>query len=209
MTAQSDYQQALKEIADLAAAQASRVAGFPQANSVSQILHSFGGTIAGPLTDDLKAGVWKKWQGWQLSGSLSYLSSYGTSAAVTPLRDIEKSYNDSVIQDQAKDLADLLATLDAAVSEARKLQDVQDAISSGDNDKMAREMLLALAQLDPDWPKRAAAIQSSLFDLADDSFPAINELASGKLSKDDVTRALVEILFAEVLADSNNTKPKT
>ncbi|WP_288350020.1 hypothetical protein [uncultured Thalassospira sp.] len=208
MTAQSDYQQALKQIADLATAQASRVSGFPHANSVSQILYSFGGTIAGPLIDDLKAGAWKKWQSWQLAGSLSYLSSYGTSAAVAPLRDIEKNYNDSVIQDQAKDLADLLATLDVAVSEARKLQDVQNAISSGDKDRMAREMLLALAQLDPDWPKRAAAIQSSLFDLADDSFPAINELASGALSKDDVSKALVEILFPGP-SDSSSSKAKS
>ncbi len=200
MTAQSDYQKALKEIADLATAQASRVAGFPQANSVSQILHSFGGTLAAPLTGDLKAGTWKKWQSWQLAGSLSYLSSYGTSAAVAPLREIEKSYNDSVIQDQAKALADLLATLDVAVSEAKQIPEVQDAIKSGDADQMARAMLLGLAQIDPDWPVRATEIQTKLFDLSADSFPAINEMADGKLSQNDVTKALVEILFEDVMS---------
>ena len=112
------------------------------------------------------------------------------------------------IQQQAKDLADLLATLDVAVSEARKLKNVTDAISSGDANKMAQAMLLALAQLDPDWPVRASDIQAKLFKLSADSFPAINELASGKVTEDDVTKALVEILFAEFLAGSGNTQPK-
>jgi len=198
MNAQNDYQQALKEVSDLAAAQSDRVSGRPAPYTVNQIFQNYGNAIAGPMTDDLKSGSWKKWESWQLAGCLNYLSTFGTSAAVPTLREIETGFKDSAIQQQAKDLADLLATLDVAVTEARKLKEVQDAISSGDKAKMSEEMLLALAQLDPDWPKRAANIQRNLFELADDSFPAINELASGAVSKADVTNALISILFSDV-----------
>ena len=104
------------------------------------------------------------------------------------------------IQIQAKALADLLATLDVAVSEAKQIPQVQDAINSGDTDQMARAMLLGLAQIDPDWPVRASEIQTKLFALSADSFPAINEMAAGKLSQNDVTKALVEILFEDVMS---------
>jgi len=209
MTAQDDYQAALKEIKDLETKAARRVAARPAAFTVREIFKKHAGTIAQPMTDDLKKGSWKKWESWLLGGAIEYLSTYGTSTAVSPLRDIEKEYPIKEIQQQAKDLADLLATLDVAVSEARKLKNVTDAISSGDANKMAQAMLLALAQLDPDWPVRASDIQAKLFKLSADSFPAINELASGKVTEDDVTKALVEILFAEFLAGSGTTQPKS
>ncbi|RCK30978.1 hypothetical protein TH9_19025 [Thalassospira xiamenensis] len=200
MTAQSDYQQALKDIANLATREAKRVTGRPAAMAIDQIFRKYNGTIASPMTDDLKTGSWKKWESWQLGGVIAYLSSYGTSAAVKPLRDIEQNYPVTDIQIQAKALADLLATLDVAVSEAKQTPQVQDAIKSGDADQMARAMLLALAQIDPDWPVRASAIQKDLYKLSADSFPAINEMAAGKLSQADVTKALVEILFQQFLA---------
>jgi hypothetical protein len=200
MTAQSDYQQALKDIAALATQEATRVTGRPAPQAIDQIFRQYGGTIATPMIDDLKAGSWKKWESWQLGGAIAYLSSYGTSAAVAPLRDIEQNYPVTDIQIQAKALADLLATLDVAVSEAKQIQQVQDAIKSGDTDQMARAMLLGLAQIDPDWPVRASEIQTKLFALSADSFPAINEMAAGKLSQNDVTKALVEILFEDVMS---------
>ncbi|KZB65242.1 hypothetical protein [Thalassospira sp. MCCC 1A02491] len=202
MTAQSDYQQALKDISDLATQEATRVTGRPSPQSVEQVFRQYSGTIATPMIDDLKAGVWKKWESWQLGGAISYLGSYGTSAAVAPLREIEQNYPVTDIQIQAKELADLLATLDVAVSEARQIPQVQDAIKSGDADQMARSMLLGLAQIDPDWPVRASEIQTKLFDLSADSFPAINEMAGGKLSQDEVTKALVEILFEDFTSGS-------
>lgn len=202
MTAQSDYQQALKDIADLATQDATRVTGRPSPQSVEQIFRQYSGTIATPMIDDFKAGVWKKWESWQLGGAISYLGSYGTSAAVAPLREIEQNFPVTDIQDQAKALADLLATLDVAVSEAKQIPQVQDAIKGGNPDQMARAMLLGLAQIDPDWPVRASEIQTKLFDLSADSFPAINEMAGGKLSQDDVTKALVEILFEDFTSGS-------
>ena len=205
MTAQSDYQTALQEVGKLAQWESRRITGRPSPNDTNQIFRQYKGSIAAPMIDDLKSGSWKKLESWQLNGMLQYLSTYGTSAAVSPLRDIGKDYPVDQIKQQAKELADLLATLDVAVSEARKLKSVSDAISSGDTDKMARAMLLALAQLDPDWPVRASAVQSDLFKLSADSFPAINELSSGKLSEDDVTKALIEILFAEFLTPPGTT----
>lgn len=202
MTAQSDYQQALKDIADLATQDATRVTGRPSPQSVEQIFRQYSGTIATPMIDDFKSGVWKKWESWQLGGAISYLGSYGTSAAVAPLREIEQHFPVTDIQDQAKALADLLATLDVAVSEAKQIPQVQDAIKGGNTDQMARAMLLGLAQIDPDWPVRASEIQTKLFDLSADSFPAINEMAGGKLSQDDVTKALVEILFEDFTSGS-------
>jgi hypothetical protein len=202
MTAQSDYQQALKDIADLATQDATRVTGRPSPQSVEQIFRQYSGTIATPMIDDFKSGFWKKWESWQLGGAISYLGSYGTSAAVAPLREIEQHFPVTDIQDQAKALADLLATLDVAVSEAKQIPQVQDAIKGGNTDQMARAMLLGLAQIDPDWPVRASEIQTKLFDLSADSFPAINEMAGGKLSQDDVTKALVEILFEDFTSGS-------
>lgn len=208
MSAQSDYQQALKDISSLASSMEDRISNRPAPYTVDQIFRRYSGTIATPMIDDLKAGVWKKWENWQLGGAISYLGSYGTSAAVAPLREIEQNYPVTDIQKQAKELADLLATLDVAVSEAKQIPQVQDAIKSGDADQMARSMLLGLAQIDPDWPVRASEIQTKLFDLASDSFPAINEMAAGKLTEQDVTKALVEILFAEFLPGSGTTQPK-
>lgn len=202
MSAQSDYQQALKEIASLASSMEDRISNRPAPYTVDQIFRRYSGTIATPMIDDLKAGVWKKWESWQLGGAISYLGSYGTSAAVAPLREIEQNYPVTDIQNQAKELADLLATLDVAVSEAKQIPQVQDAIKGGNTDQMARAMLLGLAQIDPDWPVRASEIQTKLFDLSADSFPAINEMAGGKLSQDDVTKALVEILFEDFTSGS-------
>ncbi|MDP2698463.1 hypothetical protein [Thalassospira sp.] len=201
MSAQSDYQQALKDIAALATQAATRVTGCPSPMAVNQIFRQYGGTIAAPMIDDLKAGSWKKQESWMIGGMIDYLSSYGTSAAVAPLREIEQNYPVTDIQTQAKALADLLATLDVAVSEAKQIPQVQDAIKGGNPAQMARAMLLALAQIDPDWPLRASDIQSKLFALSADSFPALNEMAAGKLSENDVTLALVGILF-EDLKDS-------
>ncbi|NIY76081.1 hypothetical protein HED22_10530 [Thalassospira sp. HF15] len=209
MTAQSDYQQALSDIAALAKTEAGRITGRPSPEATVQILRAYSGTIAKPMTDDLKSGTWKKLESWQLGGMLQYLGTYGTSDAVQPLREIEKNYPIEVIQEQAKELADLLATLDVAVAEARKLKAVTDAISSGNSDKMVRAMLLALAQLDPDWPVRASEIQEKLFSLSADSFPAINELASGKLSEDDVTKGLINILFEEFLTTAGTSGTTT
>lgn len=202
MSAQSDYQQALKEIASLASSMEDRISNRPAPYTVDQIFRRYSGTIAAPMIDDLKAGVWKKWENWQLGGAISYLASYGTSAAVAPLREIEQNYPVADIQKQVKELADLLATLDVAVSEAKQIPQVQDAIKAGNTDQMARAMLLGLAQIDPDWPVRASEIQTKLFDLSADSFPAINEMAGGKLSQDDVTKALVEILFEDFTSGS-------
>ncbi|KZB56211.1 hypothetical protein [Thalassospira xiamenensis] len=198
MTAQTDYQQALTDITTLVTDRAQDVAAKPTPNEVRQIFCRYQGTIATPMIEDIGKGSWKNWESWQLGGAIAYLSSYGTSAAVTPLRDIEQNYPVTDIQIQAKALADLLATLDVAVSEAKQIQQVQDAIKSGNADQMARAMLLGLAQIDPDWPVRASEIQTKLFALSADSFPAINEMADGKLSQNDVTKALVEILFEDV-----------
>ncbi len=204
MNAQSNYQQALSDIATLAKKEAKRVTGRPAPQAINQVFRKYSGTIATPMIDDLKSGVWKKWESWQLGGAISYLGSYGTSAAVAPLREIEQNYPVTDIQEQAKELADLLATLDVAVSEAKKIPQVQDAIKSGNADQMARAMLLGLAQIDPDWPVRASAIQKDLYKLSADSFPAINELASGKLSQADVTKALVEILFRQFIGKTSS-----
>ena len=203
MSAESDYQQALKDIASLAKREAARVTRRPAAKAIDQLFRKYGGTIAAPLIADLKAGAWKKWESWQLGGAMSYLGSFATSDAVAPLRDIEQNYPVADIQTQAKELADLLATLDVAVSEAKQLAQVQDAIKGGNTDEMARAMLLALAKIDPDWPVRASAIQKDLYRLSADSFPAINELAAGKLSQADVTKALVEILFRQFLGKTS------
>tara|TARA_R100001224_G_scaffold107636_1_gene83159 strand:- start:114 stop:731 length:618 start_codon:yes stop_codon:yes gene_type:complete len=200
MTAQDDYQAALKTITDLETKSAKRVSARPAAFTVCEIFKKYAGSIAPPMIEDLKKGTWKTWENWKLGGAIEYLSAYGTSDAVPPLRDIEQNYPVTDIQIQAKALADLLATLDVAVSEAKQTPQVQDVIKSGDADQMARAMLLALAQIDPDWPVRASAIQKDLYRLSADSFPAINEMAAGKLSQADVTKALVEILFQQFLA---------
>ncbi|WP_211274803.1 hypothetical protein [Thalassospira alkalitolerans] len=205
MTAQTDYQQALTDIDKLVKDRAQDVAAKPTSNEVGQIFCRYQGTIATPMIEDLGKGSWKKWESWQLGGAISYLSSYGTSAAVAPLRDIGQNYPVTDIQIQAKDLADLLATLDTAVSQAKQIPQVQDAIKSGNADQMARAMLLGLAQIDPDWPVRASEIQSKLFDLSADSFPAINEMADGKLTQNDVTKALVGILFEDVTDEASAT----
>lgn len=205
MTAQTDYQQALTDIDKLVKDRAQDVAAKPTSNEVGQIFCRYQGTIATPMIEDLGKGSWKNWENWQLVGALKYLGTYGTSAAVAPLRDIEQNYPVTETQNQSRDLADLLATLDTAVSEAKQIPQVQDAIKSGNADQMARAMLLGLAQIDPDWPVRASEIQSKLFDLSADSFPAINEMAAGTLSQNDVTKALVGILFEDVTGEASAT----
>lgn len=205
MTAQTDYQQALTDIATLVKDRAQDVAAKPTSNEVGQIFCRYQGTIATPMIEDLGKGSWKNWENWQLVGALKYLGTYGTSAAVAPLRDIEQNYPVTETQNQSRDLADLLATLDTAVSEAKQIPQVQDAIKSGNADQMARAMLLGLAQIDPDWPVRASEIQSKLFDLSADSFPAINEMAAGTLTQNDVTKALVGILFEDVTDEASAT----
>lgn len=197
MSAQQDYQSALSKISDSEKAAAGRVSGRPNAGSMAAIFASYGNNIAAPMTEDLKSGTWKTMPDWKLSAMIDYLSGYGTSAAVAVLRDIEKEYPVSDIQTEAKEVADHLATLEVAVSEARKLDFVQTAISSGDANAIAKAGLLALSKIDHDWNNRASEIQTGLSKLARDCFPAVNEISSGKVAPDELVKALVEILFED------------
>ncbi|KJE35512.1 hypothetical protein UF64_10125 [Thalassospira sp. HJ] len=164
---------------------------------MAAIFASYGNSIAAPMTEDLQSGTWKIMPDWKLSAMIDYLSGYGTSAAIPVLREIEKEYPVSDIQTEAKEVADHLATLEVAVSEARKLDFVQTALSSGDANAMAKAGLLALSQIDPDWDNRASEIQTALSKLARDCFPAVNEIASGKVTPDELVKALIEILFED------------
>lgn len=197
MTAQDDYQAALNTIAGLENDSTKRVTGYPTKGSVTAVFTKYGNSIASPMIDDLSTGAWKEQPSWMLGGIIDYLSIYGTSAAVPVLRNIEKEYPVSDIQTQAKQAADHMATLDVAVSEARKLDFVQTAISSGDANAIAKAGLLALSKIDPDWNNRASEVQILVSKLSRDCFPAVNEIASGKVSQDQLKNALVEILFED------------
>lgn len=201
MTAQDDYQSALTTISGMEADSARRVDGYPAKGSVTSAFARYGNSVANPMIDDLSSGRWKDMPAWQLGGMIDYLAAYGTSKAVSVLREIEKDYPVSDVQQQAKKTADDLATLDVAVSEARKLDFVQTALSSGDANAIAKAGLLALSKIDPDWNNRASEIQILMSQLSRDSFPAVNEISDGKVNSEDLMKALGALLFEDEQED--------